>query len=1108
MRAKPALGIKGTISAMAPEVDGSLDSGKIASVIKSRTRSIQDCYEKEIKKSPKLAGKVAVRFTIGEDGKVSKVRIENNSMGEPAVAECILSRLPHWRFPKPAGGSVTVSYPFAFPPDRGTKVEGKIQKPQAYYFLPRSNLDLRLERDDRDPAWNVVVKIMSDKEARTRHILKLQAELDTAMKALNDKFTAPAAGSTNAPPAHPETAGSGSGGEERTAHRQEGDEWRKERALAREQAFEKERAALRSTYETHFKALETEQRRSRDHAIRQTEDFVKTNPSSSHLPEGLFWLSELYFEQSREEYIEVKEAFDRQLREYEEGTIRVEPIEPASRLEKVVGLYRRLISDSPKFKLIDAVYYLLGYALQEQGEYKEAKDAYARVVQLFPQSVFVVESWLRIGEYHFDQADPPDLDSAIEAYRQAMVDPTHSMYHKALYKLAWAYYRKDDLANSVKYFTDLIDFYEKKGKGGKEDKTGSMMRPEAIKYIAIAFADENWPGAGVEKAKAFFVARGKPKYEKEVIRELGEVMYNSAGSVIDGKSNYLNAIATYKHVIALDPYDPEAPLIQDKIVDAYARGERNPEAATDERTLLANTYGEGSVWWKKNENDPEAKQNAQALIERNLYTAALFDHQQASTMRQNNKLDEALKYYKAAALSYGDYIKRFPHSKNAYELSYYYADCLFFSFQYAAAAVQYEKVRDSTAGDKYRADAMISVAQAWEAEVKDQEKAGKLPPLKTVASKDRKEGEKITPKPIAELRKKTMAAAEILLKRMPDHEKAAKISFWLAFLYYQHDDFDEARKRLAAIIEKWPKDEAARDAANLMIETYLAYKDWEKVAEWSDRVQQMKLGDNKFNLEMGLMESGAIYNRALDMFNAKRYDEAAKEYVRLVAKNPAYAGADKALSNAALALQNQKKVGEAAAVYNRIFLEYPASSLADYALFKAASNMEEAGDLRNAVAGYLQLMVVFPKSEHRPAAIFNAAMALEQLGDYAAAISKFQRFERSYSEHGRVPDAAWKRIQVAEKMKDWQAVLGACAKFKEMIKKDPKLSGRTLDLLVKVATAHVELGQTALAVKTSDEALKHAESARGISEDDRQKARDAIELLELRIRRLNQEKNQ
>ena len=78
--------------------------------------SIKECYEKELKRDPKLAGKITVGFTIETDGKVSETFIEGNTMGNKTVANCITGRIRTWRFPKPKGGSVTVAYPFIFSP--------------------------------------------------------------------------------------------------------------------------------------------------------------------------------------------------------------------------------------------------------------------------------------------------------------------------------------------------------------------------------------------------------------------------------------------------------------------------------------------------------------------------------------------------------------------------------------------------------------------------------------------------------------------------------------------------------------------------------------------------------------------------------------------------------------------------------------------------------------------------------------------------------------------------------------------------------------------------------------------------------------------------------
>lgn len=100
----------------APEVDGALDSGAIAEVVRRRIRSVQDCYERELKRDASLAGKIEIEFTIDEEGNVEEARVSNNKMGSDAVGECIVSRIRRWKFPKPQGGSVTVNYPFIFTP--------------------------------------------------------------------------------------------------------------------------------------------------------------------------------------------------------------------------------------------------------------------------------------------------------------------------------------------------------------------------------------------------------------------------------------------------------------------------------------------------------------------------------------------------------------------------------------------------------------------------------------------------------------------------------------------------------------------------------------------------------------------------------------------------------------------------------------------------------------------------------------------------------------------------------------------------------------------------------------------------------------------------------
>ena len=93
-----------------------MDKKAVASVINRRRGALIGCYERELKKNPTLKGKVVVRFTIGTAGRVTGAKVASSSLSSSAVGSCVVSRIKGWRFPKPDGGSVSVSKSFVFSP--------------------------------------------------------------------------------------------------------------------------------------------------------------------------------------------------------------------------------------------------------------------------------------------------------------------------------------------------------------------------------------------------------------------------------------------------------------------------------------------------------------------------------------------------------------------------------------------------------------------------------------------------------------------------------------------------------------------------------------------------------------------------------------------------------------------------------------------------------------------------------------------------------------------------------------------------------------------------------------------------------------------------------
>ena len=281
----------------------------------------------------------------------------------------------------------------------------------------------------------------------------------------------------------------------------------------------------------------------------------------------MFRLAELYYEKANDDFRLATEQFREEARRAAPRGASRRP-EPMKSYAPSIALYQRLLTGFPDYKFTHGIYYLLAYCLGEMGQGQEAQVAYQALIEQFPDSPFVPEAWVRLGDWHFDEVAADSLPQAAEAFSKMYAYPDHPLYARAVYKLGWTYYRMDDYADAVEAFTRLLDFYvAKAAKAG--EKPGGDVWPEAVQYTAISFADEKW--GGVEKARAFFAARGGRPYEAEVFTRLGDVFFE--------ETRFADAVEAYKVVLARDPLSPDAPRIQGRIVLAWSRDRRFDQEA-------------------------------------------------------------------------------------------------------------------------------------------------------------------------------------------------------------------------------------------------------------------------------------------------------------------------------------------------------------------------------------------------------------------------------------------------------------------------------------------------------------------------------------------------
>lgn len=100
------------------DIDGSLDSGSIKRVVRRHLSAIKLCYEQELRRNPKLSGKVTVEVTVGVTGAVTNAEVISSSMRNRAVETCMTKTIRRWRFPRPDDGDVIFTYPFIFEASR------------------------------------------------------------------------------------------------------------------------------------------------------------------------------------------------------------------------------------------------------------------------------------------------------------------------------------------------------------------------------------------------------------------------------------------------------------------------------------------------------------------------------------------------------------------------------------------------------------------------------------------------------------------------------------------------------------------------------------------------------------------------------------------------------------------------------------------------------------------------------------------------------------------------------------------------------------------------------------------------------------------------------
>jgi TolA-binding protein len=874
-----------------------------------------------------------------------------------------------------------------------------------------------------------------------------------------------------------------------------------------ERKYKERRSKIEDNYRRAIDPIVKAEREKRIDAIAAFEAFLDRHPNDDEFtPDAIFRLAELYFEKYDDDYQVASKEYKQQLKQWEDAGKKGDaPTEPAKRFDKTIALYQRLIHDYPDYRLIDGAYYLLGYTQRAQGQNDEGMATWMALVERFPKSRFFAEVWFRIGDSNFDDEKWND---AIAAFLHVVPLKDSDFYDKGLYKLAWTYYLINKFDDSVARFFELLDYsYSHKDKQTGEH--GSVLEEESVQYVAISFGDDNWkrpewtkllkgksvddPDADVEVdyvgfAKDYFNKaaqqdsnKAKP-YERDVMARLGQNLFK--------QSKHAQAVAALDRAIELDPMNRDAPKLQDMIVQCYVR-ERQFDKANAARDVLVKTYAENTPWGKKWANDSEARKAAEDFARTNLYSAALYYHQQATQYFNDNKPELAINYFKAASDAYKAYLDRYPHDKNAYELGYYLAETYYYSLRFDDAVAQYEKTRDSPAGTKYRAESALNAVYAYEKIIDAQVQGNKLEKLTLSTGQARDPNAK--PKDIPEIRQKYIAAIDKFLEKGSEHEMAPAFGYRAGEVLYAYGHYDDAVQRFQIVVDKFPQTEAAKFASNLILDDLLAKKDWKSAAAYAEKLQTNKVGGQENEAEIAKIKGGAEFEIAKDTLEQGRklvadgkiqegdsmLESGAEQYLKLVAEDPKREFADSMVYNAALSLEAARRPLKAAALYERLYKEYPKSEHAPEAMYRVALKNEQAFNFDKAVSTYLDLVKQYPKTDQAANSQVNAGLALEGAQKYDQAAKELERYATLFPDKPDAPDVFFRASEVYKKKKDPQAELDVLKRFVGRYESRQAQMPKVIQAQAREGELYDQLGQHNMATSSWQAAVKNFDRAKG-----------------------------
>lgn len=667
------------------------------------------------------------------------------------------------------------------------------------------------------------------------------------------------------------------------------------------------------------------------------------------LVESYYQLSLLTFRAESRQYDQSWKKWDQAGRQGDEPVLNIDRSKKV--LSQVIRRAMQMITEYPKYKNLDEVYFQVAFALESLEKSEEASSYYTQIIKKFPNSRRIADSYFALGEFHFNGNN---FRNALSSYTQVLKYTRSPIYPWALYKIAWCHFNLQRYNDSLSTFKRVVAESMRASQGSATAKL--QLKEQALRDMINVYVEL---GGRLSEAERYFASVGGKSFYWDMLLRLADQLRE--------RGQFAKAIEVLKKYVTQDRFSIQAAEIQIDIVN-IANELANKKILFGELANLLSQFRPESPWGRKNGKSPEYKDVLERIVQVGVNIPKEFH---AAAQKGGNR-NLAL----AAKEGYEIFLKYFDSHPASIEIRFLLAELEYHNGQYDNASPHFLKI--ASLGPKspyFEKSGGYYVSSSYLAVEKEM-----------VALRKSPVDVKGSPKPIAKGLQEYVQACNNYTKWFPkDSEKVKACEVDIAEIYVKHNNSGESEKRLMDIAAKYPGGKEGKTSVEMLL--FMAKGDSKKLVDRSRifaKIPEYR-SDKDIGPRLREILDTAEFSEAEKIEKGGKDTEAAKKYEAFAEQNPKSQHADKALFNAGNAYKKARAADKAIENYQKLYQRYPKSAQVPEALLLIAELASNEMDLMMAAQHSERFALQFSKDKRAPAVLMETCRLYGVLNDIGRA---------------------------------------------------------------------------------------------------------------------------